>query len=121
MFPDPTSCLLWTGYQPLLMTTLRKDHSGKDESMNIYVEICHLTQETPNSEPLFERFGQVDEARVVEDKYTQRSRGFGFVEMGNESDARKAIADLNGTDLQGRNITVNEARPRESRGPRRDY
>ena len=98
------------------MTTLHNTTQEKDEGMNIYVG--NLSYDTGNAElrDAFERFGQVDDARVIEDKYTQRSRGFGFVEMANDSDAQKAIADLNGTDLQGRTITVNEARPREDRG-----
>jgi RNA recognition motif-containing protein len=86
--------------------------------MNIYVG--NLSFDTGHTElrNAFERFGQVDDARVIEDKYTQRSRGFGFVEMASDSDAQKAIADLNGTDLQGRTITVNEARARENHGGR---
>ena len=88
--------------------------------MNIYVG--NLSYETGNAElkEAFARFGQVDEARVIEDKYTGRSRGFGFVEMANDSEAQTAIAEMNGKDLQGRTITVNEARPRNDRGPRRD-
>lgn len=86
--------------------------------MNIYVG--NLSYDTGNNElrSAFERYGRVDDARVAEDKNTQRSRGFGFVEMANESEARNAISQLNGTDLQGRTINVNEARPREERSPR---
>ena len=104
----------------MLMTTLHKTGLGKEEGMNIYVG--NLSYDTGNAElkEAFGQYGQVDEARVVQDKYTQRSRGFGFVEMANESEARTAIAELNGTDLQGRTITVNEARPREDRGSRGD-
>jgi len=84
--------------------------------MNIYVG--NLSYDTGNAElkEAFAQYGQVEEARVIEDKYTGRSRGFGFVEMGNDEEARKAIAELNGTSLQGRTITVNEARPREGGG-----
>jgi len=86
--------------------------------MNIYVG--NLSYDTGSEElrEAFAQHGQVDDARVIEDKYTQRSRGFGFVEMASDSDAQKAIADLNGTDLQGRTITVNEARARENHGGR---
>lgn len=89
--------------------------------MNIYVG--NLSYDTGNSElrSAFERYGRVDDARVAEDKNTQRSRGFGFVEMANESEARNAISQLNGTDLQGRTINVNEARPREERSSRGRY
>ena len=58
---------------------------------------------------------EVTEASVVTDRDTGRSRGFGFVEMATEDDAQKAIDSLNGTDLDGRNINVNEAKPREER------
>ncbi|MCC6486493.1 MAG: RNA-binding protein [Candidatus Hydrogenedentes bacterium] len=89
--------------------------------MNIYVG--NLSYDTGNNElrSAFERYGRVDDARVAEDKNTQRSRGFGFVEMANESEARNAISQLNGTDLQGRTINVNEARPREERSSRGRY
>ena len=85
--------------------------------MNIYVG--NLSYETENTDlrEAFERHGRVDDARVAEDRMTQRSRGFGFVEMANESEARAAISALNGTDLRGRTINVNEARPRENRSP----
>ena len=85
--------------------------------MNIYVG--NLSYDTGNAElrEAFAPHGQVDDARVVEDKYTGRSRGFGFVEMANDSEAQAAITELNGSSLQGRTITVNEARPREG-GPR---
>ena len=59
--------------------------------------------------------GPVESARVITDKFTGRSRGFGFVEMTNADEAQKAIQALNGTDLDGRNLTVNEARPQEKR------
>jgi RNA recognition motif-containing protein len=65
---------------------------------------------------IFSVHGTVESARVITDKFTGRSRGFGFVEMASSEDAQKAIQALNGTDLDGRNLTVNEARPRKS-GP----
>ncbi len=67
----------------------------------------------------FAQVGQVASAQVITDKFTGRSRGFGFVEMTNPDDAQKAIQDLNGTQLDGRSIVVNEAKPmapRENRG-----
>jgi len=67
-------------------------------------------------EAAFATYGTVSTARVATDRETGRARGFGFVEMNNESEAQAAIAGLNGTDLQGRTLTVNEARPREERG-----
>ena len=68
----------------------------------------------------FAQAGSVVKAELIADKFTGRSRGFAFVEMGSQEDANKAIADLNGKELQGRTLTVNEARPREDRPPRGD-
>ncbi|MBI5370302.1 RNA-binding protein [Candidatus Uhrbacteria bacterium] len=64
---------------------------------------------------LFSKYGEVTSARVMTDKFTGRSRGFGFVEFANEADAQKAISALDGSDLGGRQIVVNVARPREER------
>ena len=84
--------------------------------MNIYVG--NLSYETTDEDLMgaFNPFGQVDAARVVMDRYSGRSRGFGFVEMPNNDEATKAIADMNGRDLGGRSLTVNEARPRREEG-----
>lgn len=65
---------------------------------------------------LFEEVGQVRECNLIVDKYTSKSKGFGFVEMGSQQDADNAIAKLHGKDVDGRPLTVNEARPREDRG-----
>jgi len=67
-------------------------------------------------EELFSAHGTVESARIVTDRMTGRSRGFGFVEMSNEAEANEAIERLNGTQYEGRSLTVNEARPRTSRG-----
>ncbi len=64
---------------------------------------------------LFTPYGNVESAQVITDKYTDRSRGFGFVEMSSEEEAQKAIAGLNGTQLEGRSLTVNISKPREDR------
>lgn len=64
---------------------------------------------------LFAAHGTVESARVITDKFTGQSRGFGFVEMASAEDAQKAIAALNGTQMGGRTLTVNEARPQEPR------
>ena len=66
-------------------------------------------------EELFTEHGTVESARVITDKFTGRSRGFGFVEMSSQEEAQVAIDKLNGTDLEGRSLTVNEAKPREPR------
>lgn len=66
-------------------------------------------------EEIFSAHGKVESAQVINDKFTGRSKGFGFVEMSSDSEAQNAIQALNGTELDGRTITVNEARPREDR------
>ena len=64
---------------------------------------------------IFEKVGKVVEARVITDKMSGRSRGFGFVEMENEEDSKKAIEQLNGSEVEGRKIFVSEAKPQENR------
>ena len=82
---------------------------------NIYVG--NLTWECTADDllALFQEHGNVSRAQVITDRETGRSRGFGFVEMENDAEAQKAIDALNGTDYQGRALTVNEAKPREDR------
>jgi RNA recognition motif-containing protein len=84
--------------------------------MNIYVG--NLSRETTEDDlrQAFEAFGQVDTATVVKDRFSGESRGFGFVEMPSKNEAQTAIDDMNGKDLNGRTINVNEARPKASRG-----
>ena len=67
----------------------------------------------------FAKFGTVESATVIRDRYSDRSKGFGFVEMSSDSEADEAIKGLNGTTLDGRQITVNYARERQDRGGRR--
>lgn len=62
---------------------------------------------------MFASFGEVASAKIVIDKFTQRSKGFGFVEMPNDEQAQAAIAQLNGSEVDGRNLVVNESRPKE--------
>lgn len=61
---------------------------------------------------LFEQFGEVSSAKIILDKFTQRSRGFGFVEMADDESAQSAISQLNGSEFMGKTLVVNEARPR---------
>ncbi len=84
--------------------------------MNIYVgNIAHeATEEDLNQ--TFSAYGAVSKTSIIKDKFTGNSRGFGFVEMTNDEDAKKAIAELNGKEVKGRPLTVNEARPREEGG-----
>ena len=80
--------------------------------MNIYVGNLDFKVEENDLEEAFEVFGAVSSAKVITDKYSGRSKGFGFVTMENDEEANKAIGELNGTSLKSREITVNEARPR---------
>ncbi len=79
--------------------------------------VGNLTYRTNGSdlEQLFSQFGTVESAEVISDRETGRSKGFGFVEMGTEAEARAAIENLHEHDVDGRRLTVNEARPREPR------
>jgi RNA recognition motif-containing protein len=72
-------------------------------------------------EELFSEFGQVVSAKVIVDRETNRSKGFGFVEFDDDNAAKAAIDKLNNSEIQGRTIVVNEARPQEPRAPRRDF
>jgi RNA recognition motif-containing protein len=84
--------------------------------MNIYVG--NLSYEVSGEElrQVFEAFGQVSSATIIKDKYSGQPRGFGFVEMPEKAEAQAAIQNLNGKDLRGQAMNVNEARPRNDRG-----
>ena len=83
--------------------------------MNIYVSNLGYSFSTEDLTELFTTYGAVDSARIITDKFTKQSRGFGFVEMSNEDEALKAIKELNGTMQDGRSIKVVEARPKEEK------
>lgn len=83
--------------------------------MNIFVGNLPYNFTSADLEALFGEHGAVDSAAVINDRETGRSRGFGFVEMGNDDEARAAIEALNDSDAGGRRLTVNEARPRTDR------
>ena len=87
-------------------------------AMKLYVGNLSFQTSSEDLQQLFSQAGTVESASVVEDRDTGRSRGFGFVEMATKEEGEKAIEQFNGTDLAGRNLTVNEARPREDRGGR---
>ncbi|UCD91589.1 MAG: RNA-binding protein [Methanobacteriota archaeon] len=89
--------------------------------MNIYAgNLSRDVKETELREA-FEAFGEVTSCRIIMDRFTGTSRGFGFVEMSTDEEAKKAMTELNGTDMKGRTVTVNEARPRPNRGGGRRY
>jgi RNA recognition motif-containing protein len=82
--------------------------------MNIYVGNLNYGTSEDELFELFESMGQVDSARIITDRETGRSKGFGFVEMADDDAAKSAIEQLNGTEFGGRNLTVNEAKPRNN-------
>jgi len=84
--------------------------------MNIYVGNLSFTVTEENLRQAFGAFGQVSSATIVKDKYSGQPRGFGFVEMPDQAEAKAAIENLNGKDLLGQQMNVNEARPRTDRG-----
>ncbi|MBW1998249.1 MAG: RNA-binding protein [Deltaproteobacteria bacterium] len=87
--------------------------------MNIYVGNLSYEVTEEDLQKAFEGFGEIQSVRIIKDNYTGRSKGFGFVEMRNNTDAQSAINDLNNKELKGRALKVNEAHPRtESRGGR---
>ena len=84
-------------------------------SKKIYVGNLSFNTDDTQLNSIFSPFGTVSSARVIKDKFTDRSRGFGFVEMDNNEEADKAIAALNGKDVDGRALKVSEAQPREDK------
>ena len=86
--------------------------------MNIYVGNMSYELTEDDLRGAFEAFGQVASATIIKDKFSGRSKGFGFVEMPNDAEAKAAIEGVNGKDLKGRAVKVNEAKPRPDRPPR---
>jgi RNA recognition motif-containing protein len=95
----------------------------KEVSMNIYVGNLSYEATEEDLKQAFEGFGQVESVNIIKDKYSGESKGFGFVEMPAKAEAQSAIEGLNGKELKGRTLKVNEARPRSQDrrgGGRRD-
>ena len=86
--------------------------------MSIKIYVGNLSFNTSNNDlsDMFSEFGAVQSANIIEDRETGRSRGFGFIEMATKSEGEAAISALNGKEVEGRELKVNEARPREDRG-----
>ncbi|MDR1738738.1 MAG: RNA-binding protein [Candidatus Symbiothrix sp.] len=89
--------------------------------MNIFIAGLSFNINDAELANLFEEYGQVNSARVITDRNTRRSKGYGFVEMDDDEAAAKAIAELNGVEYAGRTIAVSEARPQEERPQRREF
>jgi RNA recognition motif-containing protein len=84
--------------------------------MNIYVGNISYNIREDELRTAFGSFGQVESIKIIKDKYSGQSKGFGFVDMPSAEEARSAITDLNGKELNGRTLKVNEARPRSEKG-----
>jgi RNA recognition motif-containing protein len=89
--------------------------------MNIYVSNLSFNVQDEDLRDYFEDYGEVTSAKVITDKFTNRSRGFGFVEMSDDAAAQKAIKELHGAMVDGRSISVTVAKPREERSNKRSY
>jgi RNA recognition motif-containing protein len=92
--------------------------------MNIYVGNLHFNVSEDELRKAFEEYGEVASVKIIADKYSGRSKGFGFVEMLNDKEAKEAIDNLNGTEIKGRSVNVNQAREKENNsggGERRSF
>jgi len=92
--------------------------------MNIYVGNLHFNVSEDELRKAFEEYGEVASVKVITDKYSGRSKGFGFIEMLNDKEAKEAIDNLNGTEIKGRSVNVNQAREKENNtggGERRSF
>jgi RNA recognition motif-containing protein len=89
--------------------------------MNIYVSNLSFNVADEDLHDFFAEYGEVSSAKVIKDKFTGRSRGFGFVEMSNDENGQKAIAELDGAVVEGRTISVTVAKPKEERSDRRSF
>lgn len=87
--------------------------------MNIFVGSLPFSLEESELQEFFEEYGEVTSAKIITDRFSGRSKGFGFVEMPNDEEAKKAIEELNGAEVNGRTIVVNESEKREG-APRRN-
>jgi RNA recognition motif-containing protein len=88
--------------------------------MNIFVGSLPFRMDESELREHFEAYGEVESVKIITDKFTGRSRGFGFVEMANDEEAKKAIEELNGTEIGGRAIIVNKSEERKDKDNRRD-
>ncbi len=86
--------------------------------MNIYVGNLVFDVSESDLREAFEQFGEITEVRLIMDKYSGKSKGFGFIEMPSKAEAEKAIEEMNGKEFQGRALNVNEAKPKVDRGGR---
>ena len=86
--------------------------------MKVYVGNLPFKMDNAAFKELFSKYGEIEDAVIISDKFSGRSKGFGFVTFNNDADAQKAIAEMNGKDIDGRELKVNEAKPMEERSSR---
>ena len=79
--------------------------------MNIYAGNLNYSITEEDLEQVFAKYGEISSVKIIRDKYTDQSKGFGFIEMANDDEAQRAIDELNGTEVKGRELRVNQARP----------
>jgi len=89
--------------------------------MKVYVGNLPWSVDDEKLREMFSKFGEISEATVIKDKYSGRSKGFGFVTFSDDAAANKAISEMNDKEVEGRQLKVNEARPMEDRPPRKDF
>jgi len=89
--------------------------------MKVYVGNLPWSVDDEKLREMFSGYGDIEEATVIKDKFSGRSKGFGFVTFSDDESAKKAIAEMNEKDIEGRQLRVNEAKPMEDRPPRRDF
>jgi RNA recognition motif-containing protein len=89
--------------------------------MNIYVGNLDFKVDENDLRDIFEEYGSVNEAKIIKDKFSGRSKGFGFITMSDSSDGKKAISELNGATYENREMVVNEAREKKETNNRRSY
>jgi cold-inducible RNA-binding protein len=111
-FDTPVHSAFVRSCRDSLLCNFRK----KDKLKNIFVGNLSFGATEDSVRSLFEAYGQIERVSIVTDRETGQARGFGFVEMSNDAEGDRAISELNGRDLDGRAINVNEARPKENRG-----
>jgi RNA recognition motif-containing protein len=90
-------------------------------NMKIYVGNLPFKVDSEGLKGIFASYGDIEEAIVISDKFSGRSKGFGFVTFKEDASGQKAIAEMNGKEVEGRELKVNEAKPMEERPPRRDF
>ena len=89
--------------------------------MNIFCGSLPFSLEETELREFFEKYGEVSSVKIITDKFSGRSKGFGFVEMPDDEHAKKAIEELNGTEMSGRTVVVNKAEERKEGAPRRSF